>query len=177
VTVLCGGRALSGVRALSEAVAGSVRQLSVLPAELPAAIERLQGDAKELRRQIKGYQEQVAASRAAALVAEAVPAPGGARAVVTVMEGWDANGLKLIASRAVEQPGIVAVLLSAPTPSAIVVARSGDVATDAGAVLRQIVGRFGGKGGGRPELAQGGGIAAAPADVLEFARALVAPPQ
>jgi alanyl-tRNA synthetase len=177
VTFLCGGRALSGFRALSEAVAGSVRQLSVLPAELPAAIERLQGDAKELRRQIKGYQEQVAASRAAALVAEAVPAPGGARAVVTVMEGWDANGLKLIASRAVEQPGIVAVLLSAPTPSAIVVARSGDVATDAGAVLRQIVGRFGGKGGGRPELAQGGGIAAAPADVLEFARALVAPPQ
>ena len=36
VTFLCGGRALKGYRVLREAVAGSVRTLSVTPPELPA---------------------------------------------------------------------------------------------------------------------------------------------
>ena len=39
---LCGGRALAGFHALGDSVAASVRLLSVLPAELPAAIERQQ---------------------------------------------------------------------------------------------------------------------------------------
>jgi alanyl-tRNA synthetase len=45
---------------------------------------------------------------------------------------------------------------------------------DSGAVLRALVQRHGGKGGGRPELAQGGGITAAPEDVLQSARTLIA---
>jgi alanyl-tRNA synthetase len=62
------------------------------------------------------------------------------------------------------------VLLAEPAPSAIVVARSRDVALDAGTALKAIVGRFGGKGGGRPDLAQGGGITAPASEVLAFAR-------
>jgi alanyl-tRNA synthetase len=52
----------------------------------------------------------------------------------------------------------------------IVVARAADAAVDAGAVLKQLVQRHGGKGGGRPELAQGGGLTGAAADVLQSAR-------
>jgi alanyl-tRNA synthetase len=170
ITFLCGNRALTGFRALRDAVAASVRVLSVAPAELPAAIERLQGDAKDLRRAIKGYQEQVAETRADALAAAAESA-GGVRFVAASLDGWDANGLKVIAARIVEQPGFVVVLASEPSPSAIVVARSREVDVDAGAVLKSLVSRFGGKGGGRPELAQGGGVAAPASDVLAFARA------
>jgi alanyl-tRNA synthetase len=172
VMFLCGNRALKGFRALRDAVAGSVRVLSVVPAELPAAIERMQSDAKDLRRQIKGYQEQDASSRADALAAGAESA-GAVRLVAASLEGWDANGLKLVASRIVEQPGFGVVLVSEPAPSAIVVARSRDVDVDAGAALKAIVSRFGGKGGGRPELAQGGGVSAPAADVLAFARGVV----
>jgi alanyl-tRNA synthetase len=57
---------------------------------------------------------------------------------------------------------------------AIVVARAGDVGLDSSAVLRQLVSRHGGKGGGRPELAQGGGLTAAASDVLQSAREIVA---
>ena len=169
ITFLCGGRALRGFRALRDAVAGSVRVLSVASSELPAAIERLQADGRDLRRQIKGYQEQVAASRGDALAAAAEPA-GPVRLVAASLEGWDANGLKLIASRVVAQGGFAVVLLSEPAPSAIVVARSRDVAVDAGALLKAIVTRFGGKGGGRSDLAQGGGVSARAADVLAFVR-------
>jgi alanyl-tRNA synthetase len=172
ITFLCGGRALAGFRALRDSVAGSVRALSVLPAELPTAIERLQGEGKELRRQIKDFQSKLAAQEADALAAAAQPS-GNVRLVLTAMPGWDAGGLKAIASRIVERPGHFVLLVGDPPTVPIVVARSADVSHDSGAILRAIVQRHGGKGGGRPEMAQGGGITAPPAAVLEHARELV----
>ena len=173
VTFLCGGRALAGYRSLRDAVAGSVRALSVLPAELPAAIERLQDDARESRRQIKDFQSKLAGQEAEALANGAVAA-GDIRLVAASLAGWDAAGLKLIAARIVERPGHVAVLVGEPAPAAIVVARSPGLPHDSGALLRQLVERHGGKGGGRPELAQGGGITAAAPDVLQSAREILA---
>ena len=60
-----------------------------------------------------------------------------------------------------------------PAPSAIVVARGAGSSHDASALLRQLTARFGGKGGGRPELAQGGGLQGEPEDILAFAKNLV----
>jgi len=54
VEFVCGGRALRSHRALRDVVSGSVRALSVLPGDLPSAIERLQGELKDARRTIKG---------------------------------------------------------------------------------------------------------------------------
>jgi len=172
ITFLCGGRALTGFRALRDTVAGSVRALSVLPAELPAAIERQQAEGKELRRQIKDFQSKLAAQEADALSAAAAES-NGTRTVLAAMPGWDAAGLKAIASRIIERPGHVVVLIGDFPAAPIVVARSADVRHDAGAILRALVGRHGGKGGGRPELAQGGGITASPEAVLDSARQLV----
>ena len=169
VTFLCGGRALAGYRALRDAVAGSVRALSVLPGDLPAAIERLQVEGKELRKQIKDLQGKQAAHEADALATDA-ESIGGARLVVAALPGWDAAGLKTIASRIAERADHVAILLGEPAPAAVVVARGGGVPLDAGAVLRQLVERHGGKGGGRPELAQGGGITSCARDVVQSAR-------
>ena len=171
VTFLCGGRALAGFRGLRDAVAGSVRALSVLPAELPSAIERLQTDGKDLRRQLKDLQTKVAVHEADALADSAEPIAAG-RLVAAVMPGWDAAGLKTIASRIVERAGYVAVLVSSPAPASMVVARAGDVALDASAVLRALVSRHGGKGGGRPEMSQGGGITSDAEAVLQTAREL-----
>ncbi len=173
VTFLCGGRALAGYRALRDAVETSGRVLSVGAAELSQAVERLQTEGKELRKQIKDFQVKLAAQEADTLADTAVGVSGG-HLVVAPLPGWDANGLKTIASRIVERPGHVAILLGGPPPAPIVVARASDVVLDAGALLRTLVERHGGKGGGRPELAQGGGITAPAADVVQSARALVA---
>jgi len=173
VTFLCGGRALRGYRGLRDAVAASVRALSVLPADLPAAIERMQADAKELRRLVKDYQSKVAAQEADTLADSAVTA-GSVKLVATALNGWDAAGLKTIAARIAERSGHVAVLISESAPAAVVIARAAGLPHDAGALLRTIVNRHGGKGGGRPELAQGGGVTAPAAEVLATARELVA---
>ncbi|HEY7056107.1 MAG TPA: DHHA1 domain-containing protein [Vicinamibacterales bacterium] len=171
VTFLCGGRTLAGYRLLRDAVAASVRTLAVLPAELPAALERIQTDAKELRRQVKDYQTKVAAQEADALAQAATPV-GSLKLVVSAMSGWDAAGLKLIAARIAERSGLLAILVSEPPPAAVVVARAADLSIDSSAILKAIVARHGGKGGGRPEMAQGGGLTGSAAEIIASAREL-----
>jgi alanyl-tRNA synthetase len=172
VTFACGSRALRVFRAQREAVSGSVRALSVLPHELPGAIERMQVEAKELRRAIKKFQESLAAHEAARLV-EASEASGAGRVVVEALDGWDANGLKIIASEITRRTSAVVALLSAAAPFAVVVARSRDRAVDAHAVLRGLIERFGGRGGGKADLAQGGGLDGSLADIRSAARDLL----
>jgi alanyl-tRNA synthetase len=157
IEFLCGSRALAGYRRLRDTVAASVRLVSVLPSELPAGIDRLQAEARESKRRIKDLQTRLAAFEGSALADRAV-ARGALRVATAALEGWDPNGLKTIASAIVERPGHVAVLLGTPGPYAIVIARAADVAVDCSVILKRLTGEFGGKGGGRPELAQGGGL-------------------
>ncbi|MFO7694259.1 MAG: DHHA1 domain-containing protein [Vicinamibacterales bacterium] len=169
---VCGGRALREFRVLRDAVAGSLRFLSVAPQELPSAIEGAQGENKDLRRTIRDLHERLAVHEAAALVKRALPV-GEARVIVDTLEGWDQAGLKALASAAAGRPGVVAALLSTLDPALVVIARAPDVTLDAAAVLKALLQQFGGRGGGKPELAQGGGLAGPRADMTAALRQLI----
>ena len=168
----CGARALAGFRAFRDSMAECTRLFSVLPSEVPSAIERLHGEGRELKRRNKDLQTRVAAVEAADLAAKAERA-GALSLVAASLEGWDANSLKLVASHIVERPGHAAVLFGMPAPAAVVAARSADVSLDASALLKQLTARFGGKGGGRPELSQGGGLNGSGPEMIEFARTIL----
>ena len=116
LTFVCGGRVVRTVRQLRDAVAGSVRVLSVLPHELPAAVEKLQADGKNLRKTIASLQTALAVHEADRLLA-ASPSQGDRRVITEIYEGWDAAGLKTIASSLVARDP-VAVVLVAGGPSA-----------------------------------------------------------
>jgi alanyl-tRNA synthetase len=90
------------------------------------------------------------------------------------LAGWDAGGLKKLASAITSRPGILAVLISTDAPAPIVVARSQDVAIDAGDILKALIERFGGKGGGKGAMAQGGGLSGSSADIISGAREVCA---
>jgi len=173
LSFVCGRRALQALRLHREVVASSVRVLSVLPQELPAAIEHLQTEAKQLRRTIARQQEALAVHEAARLIAGASDTAAG-RVIVERLEGWDAAGLKAIASAIASEPGSAVVLLSASSPPAVVVARSPSVPVDAASVLKELLAQFGGRGGGKPDLAQGGGLIGDAAEILAAARNLIA---
>jgi alanyl-tRNA synthetase len=165
---VCGDRALRAFRAFRDTVAGSIRALSVLPEELPAAIDRAQAENKDLRKTIKRMQERLAGFEAAAVAGRAVPS-GDRLQVVEALDGWDAAGLKALAVAIAANPGYDVALFSTSSPFLAVVACSPGGVADASAVLRDLITRFGGKGGGKRDLAQGGGLAGAVDDILAAA--------
>jgi alanyl-tRNA synthetase len=57
LTFVCGGRAVRALRTYRDAVIGSVGTLSVRPAELPAAVERVQAEAKSLQKRVREPQD------------------------------------------------------------------------------------------------------------------------
>jgi alanyl-tRNA synthetase len=171
VEFFCGARALTKFRAMRDVLAGAVRVLSVPTGELPDAVEKLQSDAKERQRAITTLQRDLARYRAEELAATAEQMAAG-RLAAAVLDA-DANGLKSLASAIVSRPGYIAVLVSATTPALVIVARSADVAVAANQVIASLTERYGGRGGGKPDLAQAGGLQADPADVLAQARTLL----
>lgn len=164
----CGGRALRAHRKLRDITAASIRLLSVLPDELPGAIERLQADGKESKRTVKDLQSNLARHEAAALASAAKDGR-----VVAALAGWDQNGIKAIAAAIAENPAHVAALVTTASPSALVIARHPDANVDSAGILKQVLQKFGGKGGGRPELAQGGGLTADPQAIVSYLRELL----
>ena len=174
VEFLCGLRTVRGYRVLRDVVGASVRLVSVLPPELPAGIERLQAEQKDAKRTLKNLQGKLAAFEGASLADCAEPV-GRFRAVVAAVDGWDQNGLKALTTVITSRPGYMAALFSAPPPSAAVVARAADVTIDCAVILEKLIERFGGKGGGRPDLAQGGGLRAAPEQLVSVTRQLISP--
>jgi alanyl-tRNA synthetase len=172
LTFVCGARALRALRGYRDAVAGSVRSLSVLPHELPAAVERIQMEGKQARKSIARLQSELAVHEAARLIA-AAPVVDGVRRVAHVVDGWDAAGLKAVASSMTAQTGVAVTLVGTSTPIAVVVARSSDVALDANGVLQLILKRFGGRGGGKPEMAQAAGLNGDPQEIVAAARELI----
>jgi alanyl-tRNA synthetase len=168
---LCGGRALGGYRRLRDAMAASVWLLSVLPDELPPAIERLQAESKEQKRAVHGLQSELARYRADELATSAEQA-GSCRLVAQAIDA-DANGLKSLAAAVAARPGLLVVLVSTSTPAQVVIARSSDVAVSAQQLLTLLTTEFGGRGGGRPELAQGGGLSATTEAIFDAIRARI----
>ncbi len=125
------------------------------------AVTRLQADAKEARLQARALGESLAAFEAERFVRDAAAA---GRTIVAEVVDRDANGLKSLAL-AIAALGSSAVLVSKSRPCLVVAARgaSSTATFDASAVIKALIARFGGKGGG-PEMAQAGGIDGDPAE-------------
>ena len=166
---LCGARALARFGAQRDTLSAAMGLLSVGFGEVPAAIERLLGEAKDRKRAGAALQIELARYRAAELAASAETTDRG-RLVFRSID-TDANGLKALASAIVAEPGFVVVLVSTSTPALVVVARSTDGGVKANDVLAALTSKFGGRGGGRPEMAQAGGLSGSPQEILDAARA------
>jgi len=162
VEFLCGRRALTRFRSWRETTTAATRLLSIGSAELPSVIERMQADAKEQKRALVGLQNELAHFRADEIAAEGeevrLKPDTTCRLVVSSVDA-DASGLKVLANAIVSKPGHIVVLCSTQQPTLVVIARSADVNVSAQKMLATLLAKYGGRGGGKPELAQGGGLA------------------
>ena len=130
------------------------------PAELVDKVRQLAERQKKLERELEALRAKAASGATADLSASAVEI-SGVKVLATRLEGFDAKALREAVDRLKQQLGdAVIVLAGATNGKASLVAGVSGVASgkiDAGKLLSDIARRTGGKGGGRPDLAQGGG--------------------
>jgi alanyl-tRNA synthetase len=173
VEFACGGRVLRMLHAADERAARGAAALRCAPAELPAAAERLAEEAQARRKEIDRLVEALAALEAGRL-AGAAPGEGP---VVGRLEAplAGAAGLRAVA-QALAARGRVALLGGVEGDRAqLCFARPRGPGPNLGAALREAVALLEGKGGGSPDLAQGGGPRADGLDAaLSLARDAVA---
>jgi alanyl-tRNA synthetase len=159
VTFLCGARALRDYRAVHRDASDIAAGMSVARAELPQTIARLRDEARASAKALAAAQAQLDELEAHDLLAAAVDLPSGARAITAIWDDRDAASLRAMARRLTAAPGTIALI--AGERAQLCFARSRDVALDVAPLLRAALQSLGGaKGGGAPDFAQGGGIAA-----------------
>jgi alanyl-tRNA synthetase len=82
----------------------------------------------------------------------------------------DAGTLKALATGLSGRQGFLAVLVSTSTPALVVASRSSDVSVSCHELVTMLTTTFGGRGGGRPELAQAGGLQGSPDAIIDAIR-------
>jgi alanyl-tRNA synthetase len=171
VEFLCGRRALADYRAKHDLVRGIAERASIQELEVGDLFERAAAEGAALRKRLRESEEIRLDFEAEELSRAAEPATG-CRLVRVVRQGVTPDDLKTLALKLRARPGLVALLGSAaPDGRAhLVFARSDDVDTDVAAILKSVLPIVEGRGGGRPEMAQGSGPKAdALAEALEAA--------
>ena len=166
VEFVCGWRALRDYGAKQELVRGLADAYRVREADLLASIRRDQVELASARDALKVARERLLGYEAAELLAVArTISLGGAscRVVSAVLADRSLDDVKSLARKLVSAGEAVALLgLSAGERGQIVFAQSPGLALgaadalDLGGLLKEICGRFGGRGGGARDLAQGG---------------------
>lgn len=157
IEFLCGRRAVDDYRLRDAILQRSANTLSVGVDELGEAIERLRMAEAEARYEAEGLKRRVLDLDVPRLAAEAEDV-AGLHLISHVLHDYDGEGMRAIAQRLIQYPGMIVMLaVGGPAPQ-ICFARSRDVDLDMGQLLRDAAGPFGGRGGGRPHMAQGGGV-------------------
>jgi alanyl-tRNA synthetase len=156
------GRVLfsAGRRARSELweEAGTLRSLgrtfSCGPRDVPASVDKLRRDLTDVREALGAARAKLAEGIAAELAAQLEQSPD--KRVVAVLDGATPESLRSVAARLTSRPEAVA-LLAGRTPEglAVLIARGSGSSFGCGAFLKRAAEAAGGRGGGRPEHAEG----------------------
>ncbi len=140
-----------------EQLVAAARQLKTEPARVVEAVSRLQEERKGLERQIAELKREMARAAAGDLLGRAREVAG-----IRVLAAEFDGDLKEQADRLRDQLGSALVVLFGRSGEkvTVVAAATPDIAgkrVHAGKVLQEVAPLVGGRGGGRPDLAQGGG--------------------
>ena len=162
IEALTGASAYQHIRSEEEALATIANMLRTSKQSTPERIEALLQTNRELERQINALQSQMAQSQVVDLVNSAVTVDGF-RVIAGVLENTDRNGLRQLVDDLKHRIATGVVVLASATGNDVAFAAG--VTSDlvktrglqAGKIIQAVTRLADGRGGGRPELAQGGG--------------------
>ena len=162
----CGGRALADYAEKHRVLSALATEMNCRYPEIPDNVAKIRAELKMAQTSLKELREQLVEYEAAKLLTEA-PNKNGYALITAVFEGRDAGELRLLASRLTAGNGVVALLGTADEKAQMIFARSADLPFNMGALLKDAATQLGGRGGGQPAFAQGGGVTATSAQLNE----------
>ena len=168
--------ALQRMDTAEESIAAVCDVVKGTPSNIAEKVAGLRAENRELEKEIARLKQKLATSGGTDLSAQAVEV-NGAKVLAVAVEGADPKSLRATMDQLKNKLGSSVILLAAVDGDKI--ALTAGVSKDltdqlkAGDLMREFATRLGGKGGGRSDMAQGGGtdVAALPAvlkDVPEW---------
>ena len=144
-------------QALLDAAAAAVRAPST---ELPERINQLQDGMKSLEKELARLKSKLAASAGADLASQAVDIKG-AKVLAVSLDGADVKALRETMDKLKDKLGSAAIVLASADDGKVtlIAGVTADLTAKvkAGELVNFVAQQVGGKGGGRPDMAQAGG--------------------
>jgi alanyl-tRNA synthetase len=161
IQFMAGGRVVDDYRKANRTVTETAALFSSARDDTPSLITKLIEENKKLVRRVRDL-DQIACHveaedmlRSATVKSSTEASP---RIISKVFNDRDADSLKHLALALVAHAGVIALLASRDNDTArLVFARSADASGDMNALMRKACEMIDGRGGGKPDLAQGGG--------------------
>jgi len=158
IDFVAGNRALADYRRANHTARSCSAMFSVGRDEAPASVARLLEENKQFSRRIRSLEEVTARVEAEELLSEAQMLSDETKLCARVFENRDAESLKKLSQALIAHPKTIALLGSRERDAArLIFARSPEAHGDMNALLREACQMLDGRGGGRPDMAQGGG--------------------
>jgi alanyl-tRNA synthetase len=160
IEAVTGEAALRHVGQEEAALRESAGLLKIPPLELPQRLQKLLDEQKQLEKQLRELEARVAKGRAQELAASA-KVVAGVSVLSARLDGLDAEGLRSVMDTLRERmsSGVIVLGSSMDEKVTLVASVSKDLTKriQAGKLVQEMAPLVGGRGGGRPDLAQGGG--------------------
>jgi alanyl-tRNA synthetase len=161
VEAITGENAVAWVQQTNATLLRAAGLLKAQPAELVERIALMQGQMKSLERDLDQLKSKLAASAGNDLAGKAVVLEGEAKLLVANVSGTDPKALRGMVDQLKDKLKSAVVLLAtvADDKISLVAGVTADLAgkVKAGELVGMVASQVGGKGGGRPDMAMGGG--------------------
>jgi len=160
IEAVAGSAALETVARKEAALREAAEILKIAPLEVPKRLAKLLEEQRLLEKQLAAFEVKLARSRAEELV-RAARQVNGVAVVTGRIDGLDADSLRAVADTLRDRLGSGVVCVGSVVDGKVnlVAAVTTDLVkrVQAGRLLQEVARAVGGRGGGRPDLAQGGG--------------------
>lgn len=166
VEFVCGQRAVATARRDYKALTEAAGLFSGHIWDVPQQVQKSLEDAKQAHKVSEHLLEELAEAQASRLLAETA-AVNGRKILARIYPDRNLIFIKVLAQKLTRlEAGVVALLAASGEQTSLVFAQSKGLPFDMGALLKETLGKLGGRGGGSKDMAQGGVPGAANLDTM-----------
>jgi len=160
IEAVTGEGALAWVQATNAKLLAAASALKTGPDELPSRIAQVQDQVKVLEKEVAALKSKLAAGQGDELLNQAVDV-NGIKVLAATMEGADVATLREAMDKLKDKLGTAAIVLASVVDGKVSliagVTKDATGKVKAGELVNFVAQQVGGKGGGRPDMAQAGG--------------------